>query len=131
MAQLNLDDYTQTLEAVIRTEGKQTTEQKLETFEAWAKRNPEALSLMYQKALALHYTHNGFSIKYLIEWMRYEGCMQLTATKDGVPEDAYKVPNAFAPIIARLFVRRSPELREVLVLHKSEFDGHELPEVVW
>lgn len=129
--QLNFDDYTQSLESVMKAEGKQTTQQKLETFEAWARRNPEALKLMHSKALQLYFTGHGFSVKYLMEWLRYEGCVQLEATSYGVPEDEYKLPNAYAPIIARLFVKKSPELQSELILHKSEFDGYELPDVVF
>ena len=127
--QPNFDDYTQSLEQIIKAEGKQTTEQKLETFGRWAEKNYLALRAMLEHAQTLYFNGCGFSIKYLIEWLRYDGRMQLQSTNDGVPEDAYKLPNAFAPIIARMFVKKKPYLRDVIKLHKSEFDDYPIPEV--
>ena len=131
MTQLSFDDLTYPLEAVMAAEGKPTPAQKVETFQEWVRLNPDALRLMYDHAMLLYGNRRHFSIKYLMEWLRYEGGMELESTADGVAEDEYKLPNAYAPIIARLFVERKPELLSEIQLNKSEFDEVDLSGVVW
>lgn len=88
-------------------------------FNFWCQRNPDALRWLYAEALRHEAAGRRFSVKSLIERMRWDDAVMLE--RDG---DAFSLPNAYAPIIARCLVLARPSLhtRDLLRINPSVYD---------
>lgn len=80
---MDVDDYTQPLESVVRQERMAVypvplkLKDRQELFERWCKLNPQALRQIELTALAIDQRGLRVSTKYLIEKQRYEGTCKL------------------------------------------------------
>ena len=126
---MNIDDYAQSVEAVIRQERQRVYSMPLKVsdrrylFKEWCDKNPQALREIELTALAINARGLRVSTKYLIERQRYEGRAKL----NGVPfyddqgnEHTYGLNNSDSSILARWLLRRNPEMR--VELRQSMFD---------
>ena len=126
---MNIDDYAQSVEAVIRQERQRVYSMPLKVsdrrylFKEWCDKNPQALREIELTALAINARGLRVSTKYLIERQRYEGRAKL----NGVPfyddqgnEHTYGINNRDSSILARWLLRRNPEMR--VELRQSMFD---------
>ena len=129
---MNVDDYTQPVEAVVAQERAAIypvplkARSYVELFTAWLQANPKAAREMECIALAINARGLKVSTKYLIERQRYEGRSELVA----VPyvdqygtEHAYSINNTATPLLARWLLTQHPEMR--IEKRKSMFDDLE------
>ena len=116
---MDVDDYTQPLESVMRQEQLAMypvplkLQDRQELFKLWCELNPRVLRQIELTALA----------KYLIEKQRYEGSVKLV----GVPfvdgngvEHVYGINNTDTPLLARWLLKRHPKLN--IKLRNSIYD---------
>lgn len=126
---MDVDDYTQPLEAVMRQERLATYSVPLklrdrqELFKLWCELNPRALRQIELTALAIDQRGIRVSAKYLIEKQRYEGAVKLV----GVPfvdgngvEHVYGINNTDTPLLARWLLKQHPKLN--IKLRNSIYD---------
>ena len=88
-------------------------------FNGWCQRNPDALRWLYAEALRCEAAGRRFSVKSLVERMRWDDVV--TLERDG---ERVSLPNAYAPIIARCLVLARPSLllRDLLRVNPSVYD---------
>ena len=120
---MDVDDYTQPLESVMRQERFATCsvplklQDRQELFKLWCKLNPRALRQIELTALAIDQRGIRVSAKYLIEKQRYEGAVKLV----GVPfVDGNGINNTDTPLLARWLLKRHPKLN--IKLRNSIYD---------
>lgn len=90
---MDVDDYTQPLESVMRQEQLAMypvplkLQDRQELFKLWCELNPRALRQIELTALAIDQRGIRVSAKYLIEKQRYEGAVKLVGVPfvDGTP----------------------------------------------
>lgn len=126
---MNLDDYTQSLEAVMAQERANPRpwplrrRDKVELFETWLRLNPGAAREMELVAVSMHEKGFRVSAKYLVERQRYEGSVELVPVpfidERGV-EHCYGINNDITPMIARWLLGRHPEMR--IATRRSVYD---------
>lgn len=129
---MNVDDYTQPVEAVVAQERAAIypvplkARSYVELFTSWLQANKKAAREMECIALAINARGLKVSTKYLIERQRYEGRSRLVA----VPyvdqygtEHAYSINNTVTPLLARWLLAQHPEMR--IEKRKSMFDDLE------
>lgn len=129
---INIDDYTQPLEAVIAQERATVcpvplkVESYVALFAAWLDANPKAAHEIEAVALAINVRGLNVSTKYLIERQRYEGRTRLVP----IPyvdqygnTHHYSINNTITPLLARWLLELHPDLR--IELRKSMFDDLE------
>lgn len=117
---MNVDDYTQPVEAVAAREREFVfpvplkAESYRELFAEWLRANPKAAREIELTALSIHMRGLQVSAKYLIERMRYEGKSKINA----VPyvdqygtRHQYSINNTITPLLARWLLGLHPELR--------------------
>lgn len=128
---MNTDDYTQPLEAVMRSERKTRplplkARDHKELFEEWVRLNPEAMREIELTALAIDARGIRVSTKYLIEKQRYEGHVKLNPVTfyddEGTPH-TYGVCNTITPTLARWLLSRHPQMN--IWIKRSLFDETE------
>lgn len=129
---INVDDFTQPIEAVVAQERAATypvplkAQSYVDLFIDWLKANPKAAHEIEAVALGIDARGLRVSTKYLIERMRYEGRSKLVAVpyvdQYGVEHD-YCINNTITPLMARWLLSLHPEMR--IVTHKSMFDDLE------
>lgn len=125
---MNTDDYTQSVETVMREERQHVYPMPLRVadrrylFKEWCEKNPQAIREIELTALAIDARGLRVSTKYLIEKQRYEGHAKL----NGVPfyddqgnEHTYGINNSDSSLLARWLLERNPEMR--VELRKSMF----------
>lgn len=127
---MNVDDFTQPLEAVIAQEYDMVypiplkAKSYIELFAAWIRANPQAAHEMESVARAIDAQGLRVSAKYLIERQRYEGRTPLVAVpymdQYGAVHD-YMINNTITPLLARWLKERNPEM--CIEMRKSMFDG--------
>ena len=108
---IDVDDYTQPLDDVVRAEKLATyplplkVEDRQRLFDEWCRLNPAALDIDARGMRV--------SAKYLIERQRYEGSVKLVGVPffdgDGV-RHLYAINNTDTPLIARWLLGRHPDL---------------------
>ena len=108
---IDVDDYTQPLDDVVRAEKLATyplplkVEDRQRLFDEWCRLNPDALDIDARGMRV--------SAKYLIERQRYEGSVKLVGVPffdgDGV-RHLYAINNTDTPLIARWLLGRHPDL---------------------
>lgn len=116
---MNTDDFTQTLESVIKQERMEIyplplkAEDRRELFAKWCERNPKALKQIELTAVSIDERGMRVSSKYLVEKQRYEGACKLV----GVPfydgngiEHVYSINNTDTALISRWLLERHPKL---------------------
>lgn len=116
---MNIDDFTQPLESVIRQERMEVyplplkADDRRELFAKWCERNPKALKQIELTAIAIDERGMRVSSKYLVEKQRYEGTCKLV----GVPfydgngiEHFYSINNTDTALISRWLLERHPKL---------------------
>lgn len=124
---MNVDDYTQPLEAVIGRERSYSyplrPDERRELFAEWCRLNPDALRVIELTAIAIDARGMRVSTKYLIEKQRYEGRVKLV----GVPfrdshgyEHVFGINNTDSALLARWLLERNPDMN--LQTRKSMFD---------
>lgn len=126
---MDVDDFTQPLESVMRQERLAVypvplkLKDRQELFETWRKLNPRALRQIELTALAIDQRGIRVSTKYLIEKQRYEGTVKLV----GVPfvdgsgvEHVYGINNTDTPLLARWLLKKHPKLN--IKLRNSIYD---------
>ena len=88
-------------------------------FNFWCQRNPEALRWLYKQALLYEAAGRRFSMKSLIERMRWDDVV--TFERDG---KTVSLPNVYAPILARCLILARPNLytRDLLRVNPSVYD---------
>lgn len=116
---IDVEDYTQSLDDVVRAERLVTyplplkVEDRQRLFDEWCRLNPSALDQMEQAALDIDARGLRVSAKYLIERQRYEGSARLVGVPffdgDGV-RHLYAINNTDTPLIARWLLGRHPDL---------------------
>lgn len=125
---MNTDDYTQSVEAVMREERQRVYSMPLKVadrrylFKEWCEKNPKAIREIELTALAIDARGLRVSTKYLIEKQRYEGHVKL----NGVPfyddqgvQHVYGINNSDSSLLARWLLERNPEMR--IELRQSMF----------
>lgn len=124
---MNVDDYTQPLEAVMRHERAYSyplrPDERRELFAEWCRINPEALRVIELTAIAIDARGIRVSTKYLIEKQRYEGRVKLVGVpfRDGNGhEHVFGINNTDSALLARWLLERNPEMN--LQTRKSMFD---------
>lgn len=130
---MNTDDFTQSLESVIRQERMSVyplplkIQDRRELFAKWCELNPKTLRSIELTALAINQRGMRVSTKYLIEKQRYEGAYELA----GVPfldgngqEHLYAINNTDTPLLSRWLLARHPDLN--IETRKSIYDGKEV-----
>ncbi|WP_130811425.1 hypothetical protein [Olsenella sp. Marseille-P4559] len=130
--QINVDDFTYPIEAVVAQERAATypiplkARSYVDLFMAWLKANPKAAHEIEAVALGIDARGLTVSTKYLIERQRYEGRTRLVA----VPyidqygaEHNYCINNTVTPLLARWLLSMHPTLR--IEKRKSMFDDLE------
>lgn len=126
---MDLDDYTQPLEAVIAQERSKArpmplaVRDRMELFEEWMRLNPQAVREIELTALAIDARGLRVSTKYLIEKQRYEGSARLvpvTFFDQHGNSHTYGINNGITPLLARWLLARHPEMN--IVTKKSYFD---------
>ncbi len=126
---MDVDDYTQPIEAVIAQERAYVfpvplkAESYRELFAEWRRLNPKAMHEIELTALAIDRRGMRVSTKYLIERCRYESACKLVP----VPyvdqygaRHSYSIDNTITPLLARWLLDLHPELR--IETRKSMFD---------
>lgn len=129
---MDVDDYTQPLEAVVRQERMAVypwplkVKDRQELFEKWCRLNPKTLNDIELTALAIDQRGMRVSTKYLIEKQRYEGHHKI----QGVPfrdgngmEREYAINNTDTPLLSRWLLERHPKMR--IETRKSIYDTKE------
>lgn len=126
---MNVDDYTQPVEAVIAQERAFVfpvplkAESYRELFNEWLRVNPKAAHEIELTALAIHRRGLRVSTKYLIERVRYESAYRLVAVpytdQHGITHH-YSINNTVTPLLARWLLENNPDLR--IETSKSMFD---------
>lgn len=106
---MNVDDYTQPVEAVIAQERAFVfpvplkAESYRELFNEWLRVNPKAAHEIELTALAIHRRGLRVSTKYLIERVRYESAYRLVAVpytdQHGITHH-YSINNTVTPLLA-------------------------------
>ena len=93
-------------------------------FRKWCAANPEAVKWLYSEALAYEANHRQFSVRHLVERLRWDSGIAL---EGGSP----RVPNIFTPIIARCLVIKRPKMYvdRLLQINASVYDWLVLPDV--
>ena len=126
---MDVDDYTQPLESVMRQERTAVypvplkLKDRQELFERWCKLNPQALRQIELTALAIDQRGLRVSTKYLIEKQRYEGTCELVGVpfRDGNGlEHVYAINNTDTPLLSRWLLEHHPDLN--IELRKSIYD---------
>lgn len=124
---MNVDDYTQPLESVMRRERAYSyplrPDERRELFAEWCRVNPEALRVIELTAIAIDARGIRVSTKYLIEKQRYEGRVKLVGVpfRDGNGhEHVFSINNTDSALLARWLLGRTPEMN--LQTRKSMFD---------
>lgn len=128
---MDVDDYTRTLDSVMRDERKPRplplrVQDHRELFEEWCAANPGALREIELTALAISAHGKRVSTKYLIEKQRYEGRAKLnpvTFYDSGGREHTYGISNTITPMLARYLLDRHPDMD--IVIKSSIFDEKE------
>lgn len=126
---MNLDDYTQSLGAVMAQERANPRpwplrrRDQVELFETWMRLNPDAAREMELVAVSMHEKGFRVSTKYLVERQRYEGSVRLVPVpffdERGV-EHRYGISNSITPMLARWLLKRHPDMR--IVTKRSIYD---------
>lgn len=129
---INVDDFTQPIEAVVAQERAATypvplkAQSYVDLFMSWLKANPKAAHEIEIVALGIDARGLTVSTKYLIERQRYEGRTRLVA----VPyvdqygaEHNYCINNTVTPLLARWLLSLHPKMR--IEKRKSMFDDLE------
>ena len=127
MGDLDQDDYTLPLEAVMASERRYSVPLKrvdrMELFDEWVSLNPEAMRDMERAAISIDARGMRVSAKYRIERERYESGIKLNPVTwhddNGTPH-TYGINNNITPLLARWLLRRHPYMH--IVTHKSYFD---------
>lgn len=126
---MNVDDFTQPLEAVMRAEREHVYPLPLkardhkELFEEWCRLNPDALHEIELTALSIDARGLRVSTKYLIERQRYEGRSKLvpvTFHDDHGNPHTYGINNCITPCLARWLLKKYPGMN--IQTKKSYFD---------
>lgn len=91
-------------------------EQVVQAARKWLEDNPAAAEYMFSLARREVEARRHFSFRYVFEQTRARDF----ATVGG---GAFKLPNEYAPIFARVFVGRCPEAARYMTLRKSIYDG--------
>ena len=128
---MDVDDYTQPLESVVREERKPRpaplrARDHMDLFDAWTRANPDAMREIELTAVAIDASGMRVSAKYLVEKLRYEGRAKLnpvTFYDDHGNPHTYGICNTVTPLIARWLLERHPGMN-ILVKH-SYFDDLE------
>ena len=128
---MDVDDYTQPLESVMREERKERplplkVRDHMDLFDAWTRANPDAMREIELTAVAIDARGTRVSAKYLVEKLRYEGRAKLnpvTFYDDRGNKHTYGICNTVTPLIARWLLERHPGMN-ILVKH-SYFDDLE------
>mgnify|MGYP006978589657 FL=1 len=129
---MDVDDYTQPVEAVVAQERAAIypvplkARSYVELFTAWLQANPKAAREMECIALAINARGLKVSTKYLIERQRYEGRSLLVPVpyidQHGDCHE-YSINNTVTPLLARWLLTLHPEMR--IEKRKSMFDDLE------
>lgn len=95
-------------------------------FHFWCRRNPNALRWLRSQAMAYEAQGRRFSMKSLIERMRWDSGVTIESDSEAV-----SLPNAYAPILARCLVMARPNvyMRNLLRINPSVYDWLPLPDV--
>ena len=128
---MDVNDYTQPLESVMRDERKPRplplrVQDHRELFEEWCAANPEALREIELTALSISAHDKRVSTKYLVEKQRYEGRAKLnpvTFYDLSGREHTYGINNTMTPMLARYLLDRHPDM-DIVTKH-SIFDERE------
>jgi hypothetical protein len=130
MADIDNDDYTLPLEAVMASERRRSLPLKridcMELFDEWVSLNPEAMRDIELAAIAIDARGMRVSAKYLIERERYESGIKLnpvTFYDDNGNQHTYGISNTITPLLARWLLKRHPGMR--VITKKSFFDDEE------
>ncbi|WP_165247525.1 hypothetical protein [Adlercreutzia sp. ZJ141] len=129
---MNVDDYTQPVEAVIAQERAFVLPVPLKAasyralFDAWRRANPKVMHEIELTALSIHRRGLRVSAKYLIERTRYESSYTLVAVPyvDQYGEaHHYIINNTITPLLSRWLLEQHPDLR--IETRRSMFDRKE------
>lgn len=91
-------------------------EQIVQAARKWLDDNPAAAEYMFSLARREVQARRHFSFRFVFEQTRAKDF----ATVGG---GAFKLPNEYAPIFARIFAAECPEAAECMTLRKSIYDG--------
>lgn len=91
-------------------------EQVVQAARKWLEDNPTAAGYMFSLALREVEARRHFSFRFVFEQTRAKDF----ATVGG---GAFKLPNEYAPIFARVFVAEHPGAERYVTLRKSIYDG--------
>lgn len=91
-------------------------EQVVQAARKWLEDNPAAAECMFSLARREVEARRHFSFRYVFEQTRAKDF----ATVGG---GAFKLPNEYAPIFARIFVAEHPGAERYVTLRKSIYDG--------
>lgn len=95
---------------------RKNPEQTVRDAKKWLKDNPAAADYMFSTARREVEAGRHFSFRFVFEQTRAKDF----ATVGG---GAFKLPNEYAPIFARMFVAECPEAAQYMTLRKSIYDG--------
>ena len=132
MSGVDYEDFTQSLEKVVREERNRVypmplkTEDRKYLFAEWCRLNPRALREIELTALAIDARGMRVSTKYLIEKQRYEGRFKLVGVPfvdDQGTEHVYGINNSDSSLLARWLLKRNPDMN--IELRTSMFDKKE------
>lgn len=91
-------------------------EQVVQAARKWLDDNPAAAEYMFSLAMREVNERRHFSFRFVFEQTRAKDF----ATVGG---GAFKLPNEYAPIFARIFVSEHPGAERYVTLRKSIYDG--------
>lgn len=91
-------------------------EQVVQAARKWLDDNPAAAEYMFSLAMREVNARRHFSFRFVFEQTRAKDF----ATVGG---GAFKLPNEYAPIFARIFVAEHPGAERYVTLRKSIYDG--------
>lgn len=126
-----MDDYTKTLEEVMRGERRYPWPLKLadrrELFRLWIEANPEAVAEMEMLALSMHMRGKPISVQYLFEKQRWESSTRFNRVRfidwagwDRTFGTEYGINHNDRHLFGLWLKERHPEMR--VLLRKSIFD---------
>lgn len=95
---------------------RRNPEQTVRAARKWREDNPAAADYMFSLARREVEAGRHFSFRFVFEQTRAKDF----ATVGG---GAFKLPNEYAPIFARMFVAECPEATQYMTLRKSIYDG--------
>lgn len=95
---------------------RRNPEQTVRAARKWREDNPAAAEYMFSLALREVEAGRHFSFRFVFEQTRAKDF----ATVGG---GAFKLPNEYAPIFARMFVAEHPGAERCMTLRKSIYDG--------